>query len=483
MNKLLSFSSYFFIFLFCLSFSFALPSSLENYYPMDDNTSTTYALDVHAGINLYQSSELYTFTSYGGKQNTSLYRGAVGGLITNSLAFNNGESSFSINFWLNQSSDPDNNNRVGVFYYSNTYGFYLDGNTTGINNFRHIVNGIEVASTTINTTAKGLCTYNNFCMITYVYDISTYRAMVYINGIHAINFSTSNIPSSSYLFLYLEDSSFDELSVWSSTLNQTDINSLYNSSYGLNYFYTEDLSIGEPIIPSTISYTLYDICIPSIYGTQSLCHNLFVTNDSSPVCNITDLVPCPLGCIDQTGYWESINSSPATLNYSGECGFCPNPCSYSGQLSCENNYIKKCNLQENGCLAWEFKSICSGECINNSCNTLQTPIGVPSNITDDMFNDFFSLSSDTASNRLLIAIIGIILTAIIGIIIIAGLSYASGYNLPFGIGVIIVLSLTFLVFVYFVTIAFIPFWILLILIILLSFALGGKFLYSIFGGK
>jgi hypothetical protein len=282
-----------------------------------------------------------------------------------------------------------------------------------------------------------------------------------------------------FRFAFSRDVVIDEASFWTSVLNISDINILYNSGDGLNYSGIVSGSSGETEVPSSISYSLYNICIPSLTG-YNLCEELVIT-DGSPFCAITDLEICSLGCIDKVGYWESLNMSPASMDYEGRCDLCPNPCSYLGQLSCDGSYIMKCNLLDNGCYAFTQDKFCINGCISGVCNTTGLPLGETTQESYDIWNNFFGISTDTNSNRFLIAIIGILLTGLLGVIMFAGFSYMSGTKLPFMIGLILGLSLMILTFFYFVVIGFIPLWSLILLVIILALIIAGYVRSKIIG--
>jgi hypothetical protein len=475
-------------------------SYLENYFSCGDGISQSVYDSVNektlvtwygigSGSNkfpyLNTTTGVYGNALYNTIANSDYYGTYRFNIISNSSFYNFGVNDWSISFW--SKLNTNDGFRVWLSRFSTDisqpYSTYISiaSNTTNVRS----INAVYTSSSFTDVSLGSLSNIsginiNEWFMVTISYSQTDFKYRVYINDQLLLTTNSYNIfdEVDKFLLSFSRDVIIDEISFWSMILNSSSVSQLYNSGDGLNLTAIQSIE-GNYTPPISSSYSLYDICIPSIYG-NNLCHELVIT-DGSPSCSFTDLEICSLGCIDDLAYWESLNMSPASMNYSGKCGFCPNPCGYIGQLDCQNDYIMECKQLSNGCLAYQIKTPCIDGCVNGVCNISSVPVGSPSFTELDMFDNLFGISTDTTSNRFLIAIIGIILTGLIGIIFFASFTYMSGTKLPFSIGLILVSSLMLLVFFYFVIIGFIPLWSLILLILVVGLIVGAYFRNKIVG--
>ena len=485
-----------FIFLLSMCFTYAFQNnSLVAYYSFDTISNHT-LLDISGNNNTLATSGGYTL---------------VNGIINNGLidsdsffqsANMNINGSFTINFWVNVS----HYNYGGCIL--NIYSVNSSGSKYQCIDFDSFYSKVGYHGF-INNPLRDQYDYYSYVipktwnMITLTYNKTSSNISFYINNILQFSGYTNdttfgNITLNLPTFVYFVPRIMDELSIWNTTLDYSEgeIAQLYNFGLGLSFTDTNNTEYSSQnytynnALPQEYTSEYIDICIPSINFNPSgiLCHHLYYNSSVGAYCPIVNQVYCDVGCSDNTSYWDSINSDPIDMNYSGHCSLVYHGvplCDVVGQVRCNGSYkVQTCTKNAFDVNEWLDTNTCingftcsSGSCVNATTNPnfefIQNDI--------DMWNGFFGIDSHNSSGRVLISIIAIMLSGIIIGLFLLAFSYLGGQNLPFNMGLIIVVAIMGIVFAYFIGNGFIPIWALLLIIVLVAFALSGKAIKHIFG--
>lgn len=457
--------------LLTIGFSLALDSTnLVSYYSFNDyaNSSIT---DVHNGHNL----EIGRLTG-GNTAGTGLFA------MDQSLKFVGYDNS---RWYASQGFNSSNAFCVNVWFKTNSTDsnwLFTLGNNASLHITPYLKNGdirLYNGSSYVASNATSF-NVNNWNMYTYCNNGTGYTSYLNANFIkqqpQAYLTNQELFLSLGYAYTYgtmsnASTSGFvDELSVWSVFLTPTDISALYNLGNGISY--TDITSSGGS--ETGVNY-FYNICIGNV-----LCKILEI-NGTSNTCAYNNSVYCLSNCIDRQAYYENLGFNPANNSYDGNCGLCTNECATENSTQCNGDSgLKTCHLSSNGCYQWYYSTcptnyicqvgICQAyanppETTNNASNT---PIGSLTQQDLDLWANFLNIDTTTSSNRLLVALLAIIIFMCIGLGLIFAISNAMGSQLPAFIVIGIISISLFIPIFYFIAINYIPFWIFLLTIFLIG---------------
>lgn len=210
--------------------------SLQHYFTFDDGTGAS-AYDTLNGALLISSR---SWTQIDGKVGHGLYSNPY---LSNPVSFYNttffnfGDNSWSVNFWTYSSGSTGYPNVIYGYQNSNDYATASVYNATGLKYVYSLIGG-STSSTQYCTN----CIYSpNYVwyMVTITYNLGDYKGKIYINGNLTANISAQNIASGrNYFIIKAWETGYDEMSIWNTTLNDSDIQILYNNSQGLNFVET-----------------------------------------------------------------------------------------------------------------------------------------------------------------------------------------------------------------------------------------------------
>jgi len=160
----------------------------------------------------------------------------------------------SINVWVNPYRNPDDNLANIVSFSNNTganyYGYVLSGRTNGGVMF-DIWNGAG-GCRVLNDSSPLVLKLNTWTMVTGVYDDSNNWIAYYYNGSIVKNltcavsigyttnydFGIGNFVETGTTSPFGGNYTIDELTIWNKTINQTEINELWNGGAGINLYPT-----------------------------------------------------------------------------------------------------------------------------------------------------------------------------------------------------------------------------------------------------
>lgn len=491
----------FFILIISLaSYSYAYTqSNLIAYYDFNTFYGNYMIHDVRQSLLNTSSYDLYninkSYNYVGGSSITGIKgNGYSGNLVTlnNYIDFSN-LPHFAINFWYkrltNQLDRPFN------FQDFNTTSSY-SVNTTALLLTEDYAGGTNYLLNSPDTKYQSISAYNNtWHMLTMNYNASGDNKIdLYIDGALISNF---NYGGGSFAFSISSRNSnkidvpynyIDEYSIFNTWLDGNTIQQLYNGGTGLSFQETFDngLDFNTSIF--------YDICILS-NNVPTLCHTL-IKNNNSYTCAVTQQVFCPAYCTDTSDSYILGYTFPPNNNYSGACSYTlpPEYCNANNLniKKCNpDNSISQCQYQYGNLYLWKpyskcnYPEICSnGNCIFDNSHINDTNVSgevgqtMPSDI--QVWNGFFGMNATTPNNRFMIAFVTIILSCIIGTILVSFVAKKSTSKVNGAVSTGLFAIIPTLMFLYFCAIGFIPFWVLVILMIILAFAIGGYLTGKVF---
>jgi hypothetical protein len=257
--------------------------------------------------------------------------------------------------------------------------------------------------------------------------------------------------------MYIDETSFDELSLWSTNLNQSHINELYNNRNGINFSttYANSLLGGGGAGSNITSYTYYDLCI----GASTLCHEYTYTNATGWNCPLAKTENCAIECSDTAYYWESLNMSPASMNYSGNCSAFLFQCQNLNERSCRGTtqYASQCTAVESGNWEWLLVDTCgiTESCVNGYCESILNSTGG----TGTGQGDWLSGAGLTTGMKYLLVIFVIIFTII-------GFGVFGATQSHIGLGFIVGIVIGAFELIIFTILGWIPVWVMIFLLLI-----------------
>lgn len=272
---------------------YGMEGSLTNGSILPDETGHGYNLLLNGVASCYTSN-----ASVNAQLGNSVVVGGTSNCFANNKSFKNIQNqSFSINWWWKgyRSTSQDYPFRIGNG--TETSGnkmsiqphHYGGTNTTMIRMDNGAPNGFYPDSTFLGYTEPAT---SGWVMVTIVYDrgnnISVYYNAVLIatntqtNVVDGVGTNWSKVPINYFEILRTPYETYDEISVWNSSLSQDYIGTLYAAGQGLNFNQTIFLDNSSAETNTCLG--------------QSLCNIGFFSNDTNFICTSYSLCGAPLYC-------------------------------------------------------------------------------------------------------------------------------------------------------------------------------------------
>ena len=366
-----------FIFLLLITISTATAyttTNIQHYMTSGDALA-----DVSNQSAIYDSHQGYLYYANPARLPTSLVSGIQGNSLRFTTGFTTQWSGANLGNETNLTLENDN---FAINYWIKVYGVYsrqgiefsaFKANTVNqnvalemninVSNIRQITQYVYGGSSSVKVLNNTLL--NVWNMYTLSYNLTNKQFQLWVNGVDYGLFTAYDLPATIDVVRFkLYDQAIDEILFLQETLNQSEVDSLYNSGVGLNY--AETLANADDYTGGNVTEFTY-FC----YNSTALCNSGYYDDvNATYYCYSGQLEDCALGCaIDNPAYCTGSPPQQANTTLFENAVFSQNQCVVSAGTDylCTNSIYN--NVSNSFLCNIDDIIPCQAGCINHVLDT------------------------------------------------------------------------------------------------------------------